>query len=254
MKTLNTTLLLAITLLLTPIISNAQGNQAYWIHEDQVKPSKTGEYEKVSKDFIEACKKHDLKDADWVTAQMDDGTYLTLTAIQNMSDLDKNSLAPLAEKMGNENFRAIFERFNKCYDKHGDYVLVLNSDLSYMPTGLTINTEGKNYRKYHFLYVTPENVQNLRGKIKELKALYEKKGAKEHFRIYRAGFGTMGDYFLAVVSAKDAQDYARQSDENDVILGEDGKKLFEDMFKYVEKYESKTGGMRPDLSYSASKK
>lgn len=254
MKTLKTTMLLAIILLLMPIISNAQANQTFWIHADQVKPSMTGEYEKVSKDFIAACKKHDLKDADWTTAQIDDGTYLSITPIKNMADLDKNTLAPLAEKMGNENFRAIFDRFNKCYDKHGDYIVMLSNDLSYMPNGLTINTEGKNYRKWHFLYVTPENVQNLREKIKELKALYEKKGSKEHFRIYRAGFGTMGDYFLAVVSAKDAQDYARQSDENEALLGEEGKKLFEDMFKYVDKYESKTGGMRPDLSYTASKK
>lgn len=253
MKTLKTTFVSAILIFLIPMIASAQGNQAFWIHADQVKPSMTNEYEKVSKDFIAACTKYDLKDADWSTAHIDDGTYLSITPIKNMADLDKNTLAPLAEKMGNENFRAIFERFNKCYDKHGDYIVVLNSELSYMPNGLTINTEGKNYRKWHFLYVTPENVQNLSGKIKELKALYEKKGAKEHFRIYRAGFGTMGDYFLAVVSAKDAQDYANQSDANDALLGEEGKKLFEEMFKYVAKYESKTGTMRPDLSYSAPK-
>jgi len=252
MKTFKTTLL-GVTFLLMPFISNAQGNQAFWIHADHVKPSMTGEYEKVSKDFIAACKKYDLKDADWSTAHIEDGTYLSITPIKNMADLDKNTLAPLAEKMGNDNFNAIFERFNKCYDKHGDYLVVLNSELSYMPNGLTINTEGKNYRKWHFLYVTPENVQNLRGKIKELKALYEKKGSKEHFRIYRAGFGTMGDYFLAVISAKNAQDYAIQSDENEALLGEEGKKLFEDMFKYVYKYESKGGAMRPDLSYTTSK-
>ncbi len=253
MKTLKITMLLAITLLLTPTISNAQGNQAFWIHADLVKPSMNSEYEKVSKDFIAACTKYDLKDADWSTARIDDGTYISIMPIKNMADLDKNTLAPLAEKMENENFMELFERFNKCYDKHGDYVVVLNSELSYMPNGLTINTEGQNYRKWHFLYVTPENVQNLRGKIKDLKALYEKKGSKEYFRIYRAGFGTMGDYFLAVVSAKDALDYARQSDENDALLGEEGKKLFEDMFKYVFKYDSKTGNMRPDLSYSALK-
>lgn len=117
MKTLKTTMLFAIILLLIPMISNAQSNQAFWIHADQVKPSITAEYEKVSKDFIAACAKHDLKDADWTTAQMDDGTYLSLTPLNNMADLDKNTLAPLAEKMGNENFSAIFGRFNKCYDK-----------------------------------------------------------------------------------------------------------------------------------------
>jgi len=169
MKTLKTTFLLAIILLLTPMISISQNNQSFWIHADQVKPSKQADYEQVAKDFIEACTKYNLKDSDWSTARIDDGTYLTITPISNMADLDKNTLAPLFEKMGEEKFRSIFKRFNECYDKHGDYIVTLNSDLSYMPNGLTLNTEGQNYRKWHFLYVTPSNSQALREKIKAIK-------------------------------------------------------------------------------------
>ena len=57
MKTLKTTFLLAIVLLLTPMISISQNNQSFWIHADQVKPSKQADYEQVAKDFIEACTK-----------------------------------------------------------------------------------------------------------------------------------------------------------------------------------------------------
>lgn len=250
-KTLKTTFLLAIILLLTPMISISQNNQSFWIHADQVKPSKQADYEQVAKDFIEACTKYNLKDSDWSTARIDDGTYLTITPISNMADLDKNTLAPLFEKMGEEKFRSIFKRFNECYDKHGDYIVTLNSDLSYMPNGLTINTEGQNYRKWHFLYVTPSNSQALREKIKAIKDLYAKKGAKEYFRIYRSGFGTMGEYYLAVISAKDEQSYAKLGDENEALLGDEGKKLFAEMFSLLDRYESKTGVMRPDLGYTA---
>tara|TARA_Y100000588_G_C14226162_1_gene913224 strand:+ start:278 stop:1039 length:762 start_codon:yes stop_codon:yes gene_type:complete len=245
-------LLLTIVLLQTTNLFAQNTNQAFWVHEDQVKPSMLKEYEAVTKDFIKACEEHDLKDADWTTARIDGGTYLTIAPINSMADFDKNPMAPLAEKMGEENFRAIFNRFDKCYDTHRNYMVHLIDDMSYMPNGLTTNTEGENYRKWHFFYVTPQNVANLRNKMKEVKSLYEEKGAKQHFRIYRNGFGSTGDYYLVVISAKDAQSYAKTSEETDKLLGEEGEKLFDDLMQYVHKYESKTGSMRPDLAYTAN--
>jgi len=210
------------------------------------------EYEAVTKDFIKACKEHNLKDADWTTARIDGGTYLTIAPINSMADFDKNPMAPLAEKMGEENFRAIFSRFDKCYDTHRNYMVHLINDMSYMPNGLTTNTEGEDYRKWHFFHVTPQNVANLRNKMKEIQSLYETKGAKQYFRIYRNGFGSTGDYYLVVISAKDAQSYAKTSEETDKLLGEEGEKLFNDLMQYVHKYESKTGRMRPDLAYTSN--
>lgn len=227
-------------------------NQAFWIHEDKVKPSMMTEYEQVSRDLVENCKKHDLKDVQWSVAQMDDGTYMSISPIQELADIQNMSFDPLREKMGDEEFSKIFERFNKCYDTHGDYVAILNSELSYMPDGLTPDTPGKNYRVWHRLDVTPANIQNLRGKMKELKSLFASKGSKMHYRIYHSGFGNMGNYYVAVISAKDAQDYDRMSAENDELLGKEGEQLFEEMFKYVDAYSVKRGGMRPDLAYKGT--
>lgn len=253
MKTVNfIAMFFAVVVLQTDglLAQNASTNQAYWVHEDQVKPSMLKEYEAVTKDFIAECKKHDLKDADWTTARVDGGTYLTISPISNMADFDKNPLAPLAEKMGEDNFQAMFARFDKCYDAHRSYMVHLISDMSYMPDGLTTNTVGEEYRKWHFFHVTPQNVANLRNKINEIKTLYEKKGANQHFRTYRNGFGSTGDYYLIVISAKDAESYAKTSEETNKLLGAEGEQLYDDMMKYVHKYEPKTGNMRPDLGYA----
>lgn len=254
MRTQKTMLLLGIFLLSISNVTFAQEtkNQAFYVHEDQVKPSMMGEYEKISKEFTEACKKHDLKDASWQVAATTTGRYLNISPIQNMAELDKNVMAPLAEKMGDEAFRDIFKRFNQCYDKHGDYIVYLNDELTYMPDGIDTATEGQNYRKWHFLYVAPDNIQNLKGKLKELKALFTKKGSKEYYRIYHNGFGSMGDYYVAVLSAVDSEDYAKKSKENEALLGEEGKNLFAEMMKYVLKYEIETGEMRPELAYAPS--
>lgn len=254
MRTKKVTLLIAALLLLPFGMLQAQEskNQAFYIHEDQVKPSMTEEYNKISKEFAEACKKHNLQDFSWNVASTSTGRYMSISPLANFAELDKNVLAPLSEKMGKDAFQDLFKRFNTCYDKHGDYVVYLNNELTYMPEGVSVTTPGENYRIWHRMNVTPENVQNLKGKLKELKALFEKKGSKEYYRIYHNGFGTMGDYYLAVISAKDAQELARKSAENEALLGEEGKKLFAEMFKFVLKYEVETGEMRPDLAYSPS--
>lgn len=239
---------------MTPGLALAQGekNQAYYVHEDQVKPSMIQKYNEVSKDFMEACKKHKLEGASWQVASTSTGRYFNISPIENMAELDKNVFEPLSDKMGEDAFKDLFRRFNECYDKHGDYVIYLNKELTYMPEGISTTTEGQNYRKWHFLNVTPSNLQNLKGKLKELKALYAKKGSKEYYRIYHNGFGTMGDYYLAVISAVDEEDYAKKSKANEALLGEEGKKLFGELFGYVLKYETETGEMHPDLAYKPS--
>lgn len=230
----------------------ASANQAFWIHEDQVRPSMIKEYEAISKDFVEICKKYNLQNANFSTAKLEDGTYLNISPVTKMADLDKNPLEALAEKMGEQDYRQIFTRFNECYDAHRNYIVHLIADMSYMPNGLSTTTPGQDFRKWHFLHVTPENAANLRSKIMEIKNLYEKKGSKEHFRVYRNGFGSTGDYYLVVISAKDAQAYETTSAENEKLLGAEGEKLFDEMMKFVLKYETKTGRMRPDLAYTAN--
>ncbi|MCK0146960.1 hypothetical protein MWU78_14985 [Arenibacter sp. F26102] len=254
MKNFNQLFVFVLLVLLTPCpaLAQAEKNQAYYVHEDQVKPSMIQKYNEVSKDFMEACKKHNLQDISWQVASTSTGRYFNISPIENMAELDKNVMAPLSEKMGEEAFRNLFKRYNECYDKHGDYMIYLNKELTYMPEGISTTTEGQNYRKWHFLHVTPSNIQNLKGKLKELKALYTSKGSKEYYRIYHNGFGNMGDYYLAVISAIDAEDYAKKSKENEALLGEEGKKLFDEVFSYVLKYETETGEMHPDLAYTPS--
>ena len=225
-------------------------NQAYWIHEDRVKPGMISEYEKISKEFVALCKKPNIKDINWITAATNDGSYLSISPLDKMADLDKNPLAPLQEKIGKEAFSNIFERYNKCYDTHGGYIVILNKKLSYMPNGLTQMQEGMNYRRWHYLYVTPENKSKLKEKLEAVKSLYATKDSKVHYRVYQNGFGSMGDYYLIVISAKNGEGYEKFSAENRTLFGDEAKPIFDDLFKYTSKYEMKVGSMKPELDYS----
>lgn len=251
MKALKITLLLTAFILLSPMKISAQ-NQMYVIHQDNVKPAMQAEYVKINKELVEACKKHNLQGTEWYASRIDDGSYIFASPIKNMAELDANTFAPLAEKMGKDNFSALFERFNKCYDTHGDFLVILRNDLSYKASA-NAPTEAQNFTKYHFFYVSPENSKKMVEKLKEIKELYTSKKSNETYQIYHSGFGEMNEYYVAVLNAKDEMAYEKTSEENNTLLGDDWNKKFNELFVLSAKYEQKSGYMRPELSYQPKK-
>lgn len=249
MKIFKTTIVLALILLLIPTLSYSQNIQAFWVHEDQVKPGMSSEYESITKEFNEISKKNDFK-ANWSVAQMTNGKYLTITPIEKLGDIDDFSMAELSKKVGEEKFKSYFDRYNKCYDIHGSYVTLLNNDLSYMPDGMSTTQEGKEYRTWHIISVTPQNKAKMAENMKIVKDLFVSKKSKMHYRVYTNGFGQIGDRFVIVVSAKDELDMAQMSVENRKLLGPESKAKFDAVFNLASGYEEVTGRMRPDLSYS----
>lgn len=245
-----------ILFVMAPLLAQAQGDdsyQAYWIHEDRVKPGMTEKYEKVSKDLIAACKEHDIKDNSWLTVRMNDNTYMYVTPINSMADLDKNGFETLAEKMGADKMGAIFERYNDTYNKHGDYVIYLNKNLSYMPGGVSQTVEGQNYRLFYYNYVTPENDKGFADTMKKIKSAFEKNNSKMHYRVYKSGFGTMGTFYMIAVASKGEVDMAQNGDENWEMMKDDFQPLLNQLNKHTYKMEEKRGWMRPDLAFQPAK-
>ena len=68
MKTLQKKLFVALAAFAFSGLALAQEKttQAYWVHEDRVKPSMVMEYEKVSKEFTDQCKKHNIQTLAWI--------------------------------------------------------------------------------------------------------------------------------------------------------------------------------------------
>jgi hypothetical protein len=255
MRTLNQILLLSTILLILPLGLTAQENsdsQKFWIHEDVVKPAMVAEYEAICKELVGNLKTHNIREANFLTSSTADNRYLYISAIENMSDLDKPVFSTLSEKMGKEKMGDIFNRMDKCYEVEHDYVITLDKSLSYQPGGINQTPEGQNYRKFHYLYVTPANRTIVKEKMKAVRDMFASKGSKVYYRVYKSGFGTRGEFFMVAVAAKDEVDYAQKAAANDALLGEDGGKVMWELFNNLLKYEEYTGQMRPDMTYTPS--
>jgi hypothetical protein len=249
-------LLPLILLIIAPFFGLAQEDKSYqtfWVHEDRVKPGMTETYEKVTKDLVAACKEHNVQETQWITLKMNDNSYLYVTPIKSMADLDNNGFTTLSEKMGEDKMGALFARYNETYNKHGDYIIYLNKELSYQPSGISQTVEGENYRLMYYNYVTPENDKGFAEAMKKIKAAFEKHNSKLHYRVYKSGFGVMGTFYMVAIASEGEAQGAQRGDENWELMKDDFGPLLGELNKHTRKMEEKRGWMRPDLAYIPAK-
>jgi len=254
MRTLKTALLLAFAILLMPNLTNAQDrdSQAFWVHEDVVKPSMASTYENICKELTANMKKYNIQEMNVIVSNTNDNRYLWVSPIENMAQIDKPIFATLSEKMGEDEMRALFDRMDKCYDIEQDYVIHLDNELSFMPGGITQTPEGEDYRKFHYYHYVPANQAAVKEKVQAIRKLFEKKGSKLEYRVYRSGFGTRGAFYMVAIAAKNASDYAAKIEENNTLMGDEWQNTYSDFMATLQKYESFEGRMRPDMAYSPS--
>ncbi|MDR5589965.1 hypothetical protein [Christiangramia sp. SM2212] len=240
-----------IYLLFMSFTLNAQSDryQMYVVHEDHIKDGMKQKHENADKALLDAAKEHNMKGMDWLTFQADDNRVMYLSPINNFADLDKNPFEDLQKKMGKEAFDKLFDSFEDTYSKHGDYILRLDNELSYMPDGMSQTSDGNNYRELVFYHIPPGKGDKAEELARSVKKLYSEKGSKVHYRVYKSGFGTMENYFMVAVSGKDKASVEKARNENMELIGEEGKKLFAEIEKTASKQEVVTGHTRPDLSY-----
>ena len=256
MRTLKTRLTSLFLLLLTGAIGLAQGesnSQAYWVHEDVVKPSKVADYESVCKEFTENLKKHNIQEISTIVTNTEDDRYLWVSPIASMADIDKPMFTTLMEKMGKEAFSNMFNRMDECYDVEQDYIIHLDKALSYMPEGITQTPEGENYRKFFYFHITPSNRAMVKKNMEAITNLFASKGSKFYYRVYKSGFGTRGEFYMVAAAAKNSADYSAKVTANNELLGDEWPKLYNELRSNLLKYEVFTGSMRPEMAYSPSK-
>ena len=251
MKSFRSILFSTIFSLLFGFSASAQNDryQMFVVHEDHIKDGMHQKHETADKAVAAAAKEHNMKGMDWLTFEADDNRVMYLSPIDGFADLDRNPFEDLQKKMGKEKLDNMLDGYNGTYTKHGDYILRLDNELSYMPDGMNQSSDENTYRELVFYHIPPGKEEKAEELAKSVKKLYSEKGSKIHYRVYKSGFGTMGNYYMVAVSGKDKASVEKARNENMTLIGKEGEKLFAEIKENTSKQEVVTGHTRPDLSY-----
>lgn len=229
---------------------SAQDNQPtmFTVHTDNVKFDKMMQYEEAAKELKSAFEKHNIPDVSWTALSIEDGRYVYVSAIENMADLDKNIMAGLYEKMGEEAADAMFSKMDECYDSHGNTIVHYLPKMSYHPESEG-SMAGKNHREYHFLYYAPKNAEAMKEGMTEIHDMFKKRNIANGYSVYHSGFGSPESYYMVSISAKDGLEIAQNGKLNDEAFTDEDQATFFKVIQLTTRYDKVEGRLRPDLSY-----
>ena len=223
--------------------------QMYVVHEDHVKEGMMDKHHASDKNLIKVAKEQNIKDMQWLAFETNDNRIMYLTAIDNMAELDNSPFDELQKKLGEDQYKKLFEAYSDTYTKHGNYILRLDHELSYMPGGITQTPEGENYRELTYYHIPPGKSEEAENMARKVKKMYTDKNSKIHYRIYKSGFGNMGNYYMVAVAAKSPEHMEKKREENMKLLGEEGKAMFDKIDEMLADKEVVSGYIRPEISY-----
>ncbi len=252
MKTIKTTWFFLFLLIISIMGIQAQEEQdmqMFLVHEDRTKPAMATKHETIDKELIRALRQNEIQDVSWITLVTEDFRYLYISPIEKMADLDKDLFDGLSQKIGQRETDKIFDKYKGTYDEHGDYIIILDKDLSYQPGGINTTPVGKNYRHITVYHYTPENAGKAEDLAKRFLDLYTKNKSTLDYRLYRSGFGLMGPSIWVATAAESPEHFERMREDNRELFGREGESLLNELLQTVSKIEVIRGYLRPDLGY-----
>jgi len=218
------------------------------IRNDVVKPSMTAQYEGALSDLSAFLEENKVKNANYLTQLEDNYHYSHVTFLDNLNDIEGGLGEYINGKKKSAAFSLIWESLNETIESYYFYVVKYMPELSYVPDGQNW-LENNQYRRWNYYYFTPGTEEKAEQIIAAWKSLYEKKGVKNGFRIFKGVVGLERPVYVFTTWAADPLTYQQNLQENMKQLDEEGVQLWMAMMALVSKVETVEGWYLPQYSY-----
>jgi len=246
-------LVVSLCALTTLVQAEEQKAQLYFVREAAVKPSRIMEYAAIVKELVALETKHEFPYPIYAYGT-DDFIFYHSIPLENSADLDNlgKAMDELMSKIGAEQGQKIQKLAEGTTEYRKDGLVLLRPDLSYTPENPRLKPEEANFYFWTFFYIRPDKEKEAEEIAKKFVALNKSKNIPDGYDFYVAIMGSEAPLFIIIQKAKNAADFYSQ--DNNKLLGEEGKALWEKAWSLVRKYETKQGWFRPDISYIPKEK
>ncbi len=230
-----------------------QKPQMYCIYKEVVQPSKTKEYEAAIKNMIAEFKAYDIDPemVNFTTVFGPEMGYVYVMPIENFAGMDTMSenWEAASEIIGKDRFREMAAAAEGAIDHIDVFHVLHRADLSYVPENPRLTPDEIQYAHYGFYYLIPGKQEELEDVARKFVELYKSKNISSGWSIYQSITGTDLPLLVVAHAAKSESDYYSERAKIKELIGEEAKKLGDQVNALVRKIEFKDGYIRPDLSY-----
>jgi len=222
----------------------------FTVFTDHVNPHNAMEYEANIKAIVNAMTAAGVQDMQFVTISGPEMGYAY--AIPGYGPADYNTLMANwqagVEEVGAEKFMDLMTGADMSVESREMGYLVLRPELSFKPEMVGFDP-AKPLRHYTLLYVRPGHEMAFEAVGAKYQALYTKHGIDRGWRLYEYKTGNDLPAYMVVESAEDEHDHHMLNAETEEVLGAEGQALFAEVGATLRGVETRTGWVRPDLSY-----
>ncbi len=224
------------------------------VYMDHVKPAMLKEYKAAALDMVALMKEEKL-DAPafdfWAFKSENSLTYSFVTPMHKMADLDAmyGEWMKLYKGPDKAKWEALDKRLGaalSCTDR----VIAMRVDkASFHPKEPRLDPGEAKYRWYDYFYVQPGKHKEFVDLCGKLAAIAGEKGLADPWMVYSVIFGEKMPLFVVTSIAKDPGDYEQEMTAFYKALGDEGKKVMDEIMAITRNYKGEGQWFVPKLSY-----
>jgi hypothetical protein len=218
------------------------------VREDAVKPAMASYYEASLTDLGNFLSENNIKKVNYMTQLQDNYNYTHVTLLESMEDINGGLKAFIKGDKKSAEFDLIWSDLNETIESFRYYVVKYEPELSYVPDG-KVWLEEAPYRRWNYLHFEPGTEEVAEDILRAWKNLYENKGVKSGFRVFRGVIGLDQPVLMLTTWSKSPLDYQIELQESIALLDQEGTILWLAMMELVREVETIEGWYLPQYSF-----
>jgi len=241
--------------LLSGFLSMAQSDKDWdllVIREDVVEPSATVSYEGALADITSFFKENNIQNANYLTQLQDNYHYTHIFKLGELDLLDKGLMAYVSAPNKQTELQLLLDNMNSNLVSSKMMVVKYMPGLSYVPNENNW-LDKQPYRRWNYFYFFPGTEKDVEQVLLTWKTLYQSKGVKYGFRVFKGVVGTDNPVYILTTWAADPLAYQQNLQDNMKKLGDEGAKAWISMMGLVRDAETVEGWYLPQYSYIPAK-
>jgi hypothetical protein len=218
------------------------------VREDNVKPARAADYEASLSDLADFLGDNKVKNVSYMTQLQDNYNYAHVAQLNSMDDINGGLRSYIKGEKKSAEFDLIWMDLNETINSYRYYVVKYEPELSYVPDG-QVWLEEAPYRRWNYLHFEPGTEKQAEEILLAWKNLYQDKGIKSGFRVFKGVIGLDQPVIMFTTWSKTPLDYQIELQESIEQLDEEGTILWVAMMELVRKAETVEGWYLPQYSF-----